>query len=83
MSGQASTALRRTRCDARRSSQRSDEAAIDETEDAGSETSPKIIYVPFQDFSNAFENSDTDVVLPYSEYKKLFDLWKERLKNDR
>lgn len=39
---------------------------------------PNIIYVPFKDLEGAFEKPDTDVVLPYAEYRKLLKLWQEQ-----
>lgn len=39
------------------------------------ELPPRVIYIPFKDFKAAYDNDDSNVVLPYSEYLKLLRNW--------
>ena len=36
----------------------------------------RIIYIPFEDLEGAFESPDSNIVLPYAEYRKLLLAWK-------
>ena len=38
----------------------------------------RIIYIPFKDLDGAFENPDSNVILPYAEYKAMLDAWRKR-----
>ena len=40
------------------------------------ESGERIIYIPFKDLGRSFENPDSNIVLPYTEYKAMLDAWK-------
>ncbi|MCA8995740.1 MAG: hypothetical protein KDA80_02115 [Planctomycetaceae bacterium] len=48
-----------------------------------SPTGERIIYVPFKDLSGTLNDPQAEVVLPYKEYRKLLDLWREQQRENR
>jgi hypothetical protein len=37
----------------------------------------RIIYIPFKDLDGTFEQPEAEAILPYEEYRKLLEAWKE------
>ncbi|WP_417848103.1 hypothetical protein [Thalassoglobus sp.] len=43
-------------------------------------TGERIIYIPFKDLDGAFQNPESNVVLPYAEFKAMLEVWKNHQK---